>query len=133
MLGEAPINYQRDGIQRTGALVGATRQDSTAGQSRGSCGKGVLPLVIVRTGDVERRGDRVPRAEPGRLQDSVGWESRVVDRTGNEAARDERTGVQRIIRIGELDMLIATEQLPRSDRVAGGSLEHGVVGSVTAS
>ena len=54
VLGEAPIDHQRDRIQRTSARVGGSSQNSAVGQNRGTRGIGILPLVIVSTGDVER-------------------------------------------------------------------------------
>src|SRR3984957_3633890 len=60
MLGKAPVEDQRDRVQRAGAARGDRRR---AAGSRGvgtvTDHKAVLPLVIVGAGDVERRGDRV--------------------------------------------------------------------------
>ena len=67
--GEAPIEHQRDDVERTGALRGASRRYSRIGTG----GKAVLPFVIIRTGDVEGRCDRVFGADPRRLQDPGRW------------------------------------------------------------
>src|SRR3984885_1084284 len=129
VLGEAPINHDRDCIQS----AGATRGD----RSSGAVGiwvrvvavvKTVLPLVVIRTGDVESRRDRVANTEPGGLKDLVGDKGVVVGDSKDNAALPESARVQRIVRVGKVDVLIAAEQLPWSDRVPGSDLEHSIVG-----
>ena len=52
----------------------------------------------------------------------------IVHGTGDKSAGHERTGIQRIVRIGKVDMLVAAGQLPRSDHVPCADAEDGVVG-----
>src|SRR5277367_576161 len=91
--GKTPIEHQRDCIQCAGATRGDRRAAGTrgVGKTRGPWSanlEAVLPLVVIRTGDVESRRDRVTCADPGRLQDPVGGEVGVVDGTGDKAARE---------------------------------------------
>src|SRR5580692_3903434 len=135
--GEAPIDHERDGIDRAGALGGPCIRTTSNGTESGNISvsratEAVLPLVVIRTGDVEGRRDRIFHTEPGRLQDLVVGEVGVVDRTigtEDEATGGECTGVQRIVRVGIVDVLIATEQFPRSDDIPDTDRKHGVVGN----
>ncbi len=126
--GKAPIDHQRDSVQRAGALGRGNAVSGTLRERRSACRKLVLPLVVIGTGDVERRRDRIPHADPGRLKDLVRRERRVVRSSDNEPTRIEGTRCKWVIRVGVIDVLVTTEQFPRSDRVPGPNLEHGVVG-----
>src|SRR5579859_4220357 len=58
MLGETPIDYCRDGVQGARATAGQRSQDGAVRNVRGGDREVVLPLVIVRTSDVQARADR---------------------------------------------------------------------------
>src|ERR1700678_1551807 len=74
--GEAPIENQRDRVERAGALRG-NRCVTTSNRTRAEA---VLRLVIVRSGDIESRRDRILRTDPEGLQYLVVRVFGVVDR-----------------------------------------------------
>src|ERR1700694_417158 len=131
VLRKAPIDDQGDRIQRSAAArragIGASTRRIGAGGKR-TVDEAVLPFVVIGARDIESWRDRISRADPGRLQHPVGGEVGVVGCTEDVSALEEGTGIQRVIRVAELDMLIATKQLPLPDGVFGTNLEVGVVG-----
>src|ERR1700735_2196300 len=124
VLGEAPIDDQRDSVEGARALRGPC-----IGTAR-NCARpeAVLPFVVIGTGDVEGRRDRIASADPGRLQNLVVGEVCIVHGPGDKSAGQERAGIQRIVRIGEVDVLVAAPELPRADDVPCTDAENGVVG-----
>src|SRR4029077_15948926 len=112
-----------------GALCRGRTQDSATSESRGRRGEGVLPFVVVGTGDVEGARNRISATNPCCLKNLVRREGRVVYGTRDQTSLEERAGVKRVVRIGVGDVLVATEELPRSDGIARTDREHGVVGN----
>src|SRR3984957_4245100 len=68
VLGKAPIENQRDGVQRARAARRGRRVASARRVGAVADDEAVLPLMVVGTGDVDGRRDRVTNAEPSSLQ-----------------------------------------------------------------
>jgi hypothetical protein len=108
--GKAPIDRERDSIDRAGALGGACIRTTgncavSSNTSVSRATEAVLPLVVVSTDDVESRGDRILRTDPCGLQDLVVGKVGVVDctrrtrGTEDEAAGSECAGAVKLRRM----------------------------------
>ena len=72
----------------------------------------------------------VLHANPEDLQNPVGLIEGIVNQAEVVATIDKRTGIERIVRVGVLDVLIATHNFPRPDGVFGRHREDRVVGDL---
>src|SRR6266853_3616899 len=80
--GELPVEHNGNGIQRAGTRRQSGRRDGACspGGILGPARKVVLPFVVVGSGQIKRRQQRVCAAEPGDLKDFVpGVERRAAD------------------------------------------------------
>src|SRR6266404_931564 len=79
----------------------------------------VLLFVVIGDTEIEVGPDRIFRTTPKDLEDPIGGKSGVVNCTEHIAAREETAGRQWVIRICEINMLIAAIKFDRSVSVFG--------------
>src|SRR4029079_597314 len=140
-----PVDAQREHIQRSAATRrggtegGAGRRLSgvSCGSARnvgerarrgaGTDGVELLTDAVVGGSDIKCRCYRIFHAGPEHMLVPVGEIVVVIDEGEVIATFGKGAGLQRVVRIGELDLLLSSVQLALPDRVFAGNLEHDVV------
>ena len=133
-LGEDVVGRDRGRLQ--GAAAGAGCRGGAAGHGTGAVG--VLVHVVIRRRQIQIRDDGVANACPEHVVDLVVDVGVVVDEGLHVAADVDEAGGQRRLRIRELDVLVAQEELERiefvqaHDRIGGVVRDGGRTGNWSA-